>query len=706
MLCVHDYYESALLFFRLFQPHYHLFHLRKYIAMFLNLTGSKQKTLLKNKEIFLRFNQNRLNLAFQIMPKRTALVFRAIPFLLHVNHQDFPGYVDNPATPSGIKNFQLPQEALNALQVLFPQAKRTLAKTKDIMPRHHFIRSLLLMGSIGSIAETKSSDFDYWVCIHNEHFRHTWMERFLKKLRLIELWAEKEYDVEVHFFPTDVKKARKDIYGEADKESAGSSQAKILKEELYRTIILVMGKIPIWWIMPPGVGDSDYEKLRKLIKTDKNIEEDHFVDLGNLFEISYKELSGAALWQINKAMDSPFKSVLKMGLLEGHIGARKQPELLCTTMKQKVFESEGKKLSLDPYMIMFSHVLRYYQSIKNEYVLDLLRKCFYIKIGVKANPELTKKKDLGFKERAVLHYIKQWEWKLKNIEDLNSYKEWDSDKVVRLGEEVHTFMKKTFQNITKLLKEKSPGTQLITKSDRTILGRKMLAFYTEKPNKLVNLQKAFEDGLLQDDLTFHTSSGKSENMNWRLYRDELRRVNPDQQDMGHKLLMQNSDLLFIITWMVFNKICDLKTRFHLTLNPTEVGLGDIQRLVKELFDFFPSFKVSNLANEDLLAKDRKKYIFVVVNFFSDRGKWDVESVTLAYLTTWGELFYESYDNPTRGIDTLCRYIKELDIKNKEKLPEHVRVFAPKGHQYKSLLQSVNKAIEKSIGVPSLPALSK
>lgn len=658
-------------------------------------------TLIKNKGIFLKYNQFRLQRAFEFMPKRTAMVFRVLPFLLHANHPDFPGYVDNPATPSGIKLFELAPEAYNALLVLFPNSKKIIENPESIKPRHNFIRSLLLMGSIGSIAQTKSSDFDFWVCIHEEHFKPVWMERFKKKLQIIEEWAEKEHEVEIHFFPTDIKKVRSNIFGEADKESAGSSQAKLLKEEFYRTMILVMGKIPVWWITPPEVQDEEYEELKTLIPNQEGLGEDNFVNLGNLYEISYEEFFGAALWQMNKAMDSPFKSVLKMGMLEGYIRAKGKPALLCTEMKKGVL---GKNLFPDPYMMMLNHTLKYYQSTGNTKVIDLLCKCFYVKTGVKASRDMLNNDKLDFKEKMILQCVEKWHWSQDKLKDLNSYKEWDVKKVLELGAEVHNYMIKTYQRLADRLKEESSGAHLITQADLTILGRKLFSFYSIKPDKLAHLRKAFDEGLLQDDVTFHASHDKARKIFWNLYRGQLARIDIEKKDVGSKLLVVNYDLIFIIIWMVFNKICDLKTRLYLTTNPTNVVLSDIQRLIKEVSEFFPGFKISTLKNEDLLAAARKKYIFVIINFFSDRGKWDVESVALSYLTTWGEFFYENHANPVTGMDTVCRYIKELGIQDKSKLPEYVRIFAPKGHQYYSLLKTAHQIIEQLI--EAIPELNK
>jgi len=658
------------------------------------------QTLIQNKEVFTTFNKGRLKRALSVMPKKTAMVLYALPFLLHVNRKEFPGFINHPATPCGVSHFKLTTKMREALMSLFPEHKDLLNNPRDLMPKRQFIRSLLLMGSIGSIAQTKKSDFDFWVCINEATFKPAWMERFKEKLRLIEEWADRNYDVETHFFPTDIKKAQENNFGESDKESAGSSQAKLLKEEFYRTMILVVGKMPVWWIVPPGVDDQEYDRLKSLIPTSERLGKENFIDLGNLRQISYEEFFGAALWQMNKAMDSPFKSVLKMGMLEGYIGSEGAPVLLCTEIKKRVFN--GKQGLIDPYMMMFNHILDYYTRTGKNEVLELLCQCFYIKIGVKANLDMMKSRELNYKEKAVLNYIRQWGWDQVKLNDLNRYKEWNFNKVLQLGTQVHEYMVKTYQSLADRLKAESSGEQIITEKDLTILGRKLFTFYSKKANKLENLRKAFDEGLIQDDLTFHAEHDRSRKIVWNLYRGQFARVKIEKTDVSGNLLKKDRDLIHLITWMVYNKICDLETNLYLTPNPTEVVLADIQMMVKQLFDFFPDFKISTLKNEDLLSEDRRKKVYIVLNFFSESTSQQVESVAIMYLNTWGEFFYENYTDPKEGIEKISEYIQDHFEKNMSNLPDYFRIFMPKGLQSEMVLRKAHSLIGKHVGpIPRL-----
>ena len=120
-------------------------------------------------------------------------------------------------------------------------------------------------------------------------------------------------------------------------------------------------------------------------------------------------------------------------------------------------------------------------------------------------------------------------------------------------------------------------------------------------------------------------------------------------------------------------------------------------LIKELYEFFPDLKISTLKNEDLLSRDKKKKIYIILNFFSDRSKWDVESIALCYLTSWGEMFYESFPTCKEGIDKVCEYIKEHYEKNVSNFPKHFRIFIPKGLQSEAISKQIHMLIGKKVG---------
>ena len=66
-----------------------------------------------------------------------------------------------------------------------------------------------------------------------------------------------------------------------DEESSGSAQAHVLKEEFYRTCMIIQGKIPLWWVSYDSKGKVTYDEVLAFLNNYNSLDES-FIDLGNL----------------------------------------------------------------------------------------------------------------------------------------------------------------------------------------------------------------------------------------------------------------------------------------------------------------------------------------------------------------------------------------------------------------------------------------
>jgi len=85
-----------------------------------------------------------------------------------------------------------------------------------------------------------------------------------------------------------------------------------LKEEFYRTGIVLAGKTPFWWLVPPGPAPRftrAFGAIRRAL-----FPSNQYVDLGGSRGSPWRAL-GAAIWQIVKGWNPP-QVLAQMGLLE------------------------------------------------------------------------------------------------------------------------------------------------------------------------------------------------------------------------------------------------------------------------------------------------------------------------------------------------------------------------------------------------------
>ncbi len=653
-----------------------------------------EQEMIRNKRAFYLFNKKRLERALEMLPKMTGLVFQIIPFLIHTNHKGFPGYVDDPDTPCGINYFEWSNNLQRITKKFFPEKKILYKGAIKLFPNIPCIESLLLMGSVGTVAQTERSDFDYWVCINEKKFSDKKKKLLNEKLRLIENWGSSEYEMEIHFFIADINMVRRDDFGESDRESAGSAQKKLLKEEFYRTLILIAGKIPLWWITPIDISDEEYSECINILKKSVELEYDNFIDLGNIRDLSPNEFLGATLWHRIKAMDSPYKSTLKMALIEKFMDQDVKSEPLCSLFKKRMIKSPDNSQSIDPYTIMFDTILDYYQKRGDMEVLDLLRKSFYIKTDIKVNRSDRFRKDLTYKEKIMVDYVEKWGWDQEVLEDLNSFKEWDFDKIISFEKNIHNYMVQVYKNLADKLKKESDGENLIKDTDFQMLGRKLSSFYAKKPNKVESLKKAFWERLPQESLTFFFSVDNGKRANWHLYRGNCSKdfilASKDQH------LKSATNILELLIWTVHNRLCDENTTFYLIPNTTPITLTDIEILIKDLMDFFPALSTVDLKTSDLLVLPRIVKLYLVINFSAKRWLNQIKEITIFHTTTWGELFCETYKH-MKGIKKAIKYISKNPPEGINDISNYYRIFIPKGDFSKDIFLNINNLIMEKLG---------
>ncbi len=594
------------------------------------------------EKLFAAYNRHRQQMAYQAAPKNAPIALGFVPMLLHYNHASLPCHIEAPGGAGGIEAFELTDDMRQAASVMLPDWRGVEKDLNFWKPQKPLVESLLLMGSTGTAAQSASSDYDYWAVVDRKKLNPHEEEWLQRKLGAMEHWAMERHQMEIHFFITDINQVRANDFGSVDKESAGSSQARLLKEEFYRTCIYAAGKYPAWWLIPPGASESEGEALLKSLHGSFEVDLRRYINLGMVTGIGSGELFGAALWQINKAMSSPFKSVLKIALLETLIDPEGDKTLLCDELKRNVLNNETGE-GLDPYLVMMNRILDFYGRKKRFEVVDLLRKCFYNKVKVKVTPALRKKPNLTYKEEAMLHYVDKWGWDDARAGLMNGYEEWNFEMMAKLGTELHAFLIDTYRRVTDELKGREEVKSRITQEDLTVLGRKIFSFYKRKPGKIDPVKKASDDALRQESLTFMAEVKMGRKPVWAVCRgnvstDVARRVNVE-----HTVIRKSASLAELVCWLTVNQVIDAGTFVHLIPNPLPVHLKTIQDLVKAVAEFMPPRAIASLPNEALLKAERVTELMAIANLVAQPWAKEMEELVVLYRNSHGENFCEVLD---------------------------------------------------------------
>jgi adenylate cyclase class 1 len=551
------------------------------------------------------------------------------------------------------------------------------------------------MGSIGSVAQSKNSDFDYWVVIEESKLSKEGLNALRKKLASIEKWAD-EKKVEVHFFLTDTEKTKNNYFGESDKESAGSSQALILKEEFYRTAILVSGKDPLWWILPAGLTDIEYEEHAERMYKEGEIKSTDVVDLGNIETISTGELFGALLWQFNKAISSPYKSALKMALLRNYIGSNSKNRLLCDVIKNAIHANPNKSDQADPYLLMFDSIRRHYVKAGRKDAAFCLEKCFFMKSLENPINSTADETAGSYKNRTLKACVKHWKWEKHTLSDVNNFRKWGHGKMGQLASEVHKFMLDTYIELKDDIDKQPNVKSLITNKDLTILGRKLFTIYDKKDkDKIEFVKRVMNENMELEAITFYPKYKMGRPAMWEIYGSDIVNMVAKRQSIDHFLIKKGTGIASLILWLVQNKIFYKGTLlYYISDKNVPVALKDLHELIQKTLALLPPVYVGDLDNQELIKSAYVKRIVVAVNFTTPRWNTEPEFIHILYTTSWGESFCHALpakDGLLKLLDVLARTKPNFSTSNKIMF----EIIAPKSENETKLVKKTRDYVLKN-----------
>ncbi len=684
------------------------------------MNDSKTKisnTLFNNRQLFLRYNQSKINRILETLSATDRLVFTLIPRLLHINQEGLPGYIQDDV-PCGIHNFKIHQEYQIAAERLFPNVIMRGGENHS-----SFIDTLLLMGSTGSMAQSQKSDLDFTLLVDKHSVSPERLVLFDKKLGLIEEWTWNTFNLEIHFFNNDILDVKNDIFGESDSESTGSAQAKLLKEEMYRTAVITGGKIPFWWIVPLNTDDLMYRNLHHLVKTNQTLlNPDDFLDIGNVDDISKDEFFGGSIWALIKSFKAPFKTLIKMGLLEEYMFNNTKSNLLCHDIKKKIFSGVPYE-KIDAYKILFERVEKYFLATKTEHEVDALRIAFYLKTGSKVNNYELVHGSTDLNKKMLIELINGWNWSPEKMEELNTYLNWQMMKKVALGNRTNQILMNSYKKISGANSKLGSGKSLITERDTHLLGRKLFSFYRKALNKVENLFALVDGETGEKELTFFLhQTNPADKGTWYLIRGKilalLELIPPEN------IIKKASTLQFLVAFTCFNNLYNDDTSLLLRTEQQSIKDQDLRALLSDLSSFLAQVNIADISNEDLLANASIKQAFVIVDFgnpipkeitikninecktqkeysnYITKRLERIRSVVTIYLTSWGELFCKTYS----GINCMERSLKNLLLQTSSLVldnPDYLKIFVPGSRRDSANLFWLNTYILKILksGIP-------
>ena len=622
------------------------------------------------KRRFIALNKDRVDRINKSLRWRQRHFLKLLPLLFHINDESLPGYVSED-TPVGISNYKPLKASIDAAKKInkkFRHSSRALSR--------YSIHSIFLTGSSGTIAQTDASDFDIWLC-HKPDMTEDDLKLLEAKSKAISNWCA-SLELEVHFFLMDEHRFRSKSLDSLDSEHSGTAQHHLLLEEFYRTGVYLAGRYPLWWLVPPE-HDHDYDNHVAYLIKQKKINEFEVINFGGLNNIPAGEFFGASLWQIYKGIDSPYKSVLKILLMESYANEYPNIDLLCSRLKKSIYNNVSDLAEIDPYLMMCHKVEEYLTSRDESQRLELARRCFYFKVDL----HLSKNKHTNdLRSEMLIHLVSQWGWDDAHLLMLDSRRTWKINRVIEERKKLVDELTRSYKLLSSFANQYSDSAD-INQRDMTILGRKLYAAFERKSGKVDIVNPGISPNLFEDQLSFVETDDK-----WLLFRGNVALT---ERSRNTPLKLSHS-IIELFCWCHFNHLISQNTIINLNTTNNSINLREVKQILSSLDSQFPHggilkndinlfSKASHTVRTILFInvginpmsihnREDRQLVSSRTNAFSYSGLLDnlVLSIDQVSINTWQEIYSHNYLGINEVMECLCKNIQMSSVSNNNILP--------------------------------------
>ncbi len=614
---------------------------------------------------FYGINRERLQRLRETLRPKQRQFLDLLPLLFHTNHPLLPGFVSK-RTPFGISDYSPAKRGIEAAR----QLTRSFHYQKRALPTYR-IHALYLMGSSGTIAYSENSDFDVWVC-HQPGLTREQRNDLRRKTERISAWA-RAIELEVHFFVMDAERFRAGGEEALSAESSGKIQHQLLLDEFYRTGLLLAGRHPIWWLVPPEA-EGHYDDYVRELKRRRFVRAGEDIDLGGLAEVPAGEFLGASLWQLYKAIDSPYKSLLKILLMEVYASEYPRVDLLSLRFKRAVYAGETDLDRLDPYVMLEAKVEEYLSAGGEHERLGLARRCFYFKVGERlSEPEPPARTS---RRREVMRALtREWGWKSVDLHVLDARATWKIHRVLEERRILVDQLTRSYRMLSDFAREHR-HTASIDPLDLHTLGRKLYASFERKAGKVEIINPGISRNLAEKHLGIVQKESEGDRQKWLLFRDDV-----GEEDAQREAPLKRAyGLVELLAWCYFNRLMDHGTVIGLRTRECGVSYGELHGILDCLQRSFPDARLGDARIEELARPPKVLQALLFINLGLDPmarltrygmhltsnrtdalcygGRWEnlALSFDLVVLTSWQEVLTFRYTGPDALLDCLCDYL--------------------------------------------------
>lgn len=562
-----------------------------------------------------RLNKVRIARALALLSPQQQHLFRLIPFLIHQNSVQYPGY-HNPDTPCGVVDYIAGDLEARACEMFdFPLV------TSE--PQAVAFEGVYAMGSTASFGQNAKSDVDVWL-VHHAQMCDEDLALIRTKLDSLTTWFA-QYQFEVNFYLIHPQQfcggrtLRTGCQSSMAHEHSGSTQHWLLLEEFYRSQIRLAGKMVAWW--PEA-------KLNPAL-----------LFLGDVHELPASEYFGASLWQLYKGLEKPHKALIKVLLLEAYASDYPHAHLLCDRLWQKTLAGDFST-SNDAYYSIYEIIETYLLKMNDTRRLEIARRCFYLKCGVRLScPQ--EANDWRYPKMQQL--VQDWQWPDSLIGTLDDCEHWHSGQLNWFNEQLNQLLLASYQTLLRFASthELNEGLRI---EELGMLTRKLHTYFSQDEDQIAKLNLLWSRSVEELALTMVSSSRERQ---YYLYRQ-----GPQPHNLlGESAICKGKTPSVLMIWACLNGVSTANTQWY-ELGQSKIKSKRLTEASKQLSTFIGhDWRVSK---RDLCQPWHFRKLIFVLNLDCDpSAEWQGQEMMVDVMNANVFSLGRKKENMLGALDAIC-----------------------------------------------------
>jgi len=628
------------------------------------MTTESSLHVIDARDLYLKWNKQQLDSLATKLSDELFSVINLIPFLLHVNSRFLPGYMGMDV-PSGIYSYLPAQETLKSAKLLNKKFQyQDEGRIKNSAIDSVYFQKTIIDGSMKC-----------WV-FKTSNLTKDQADQLRGKFDKIVSWVSSQ-GLDLYFEFLSVQDFR-----ESTKYSDNENKS-IFLDFYYSEAILLAGKYPVWWLVPPNK-NNEYPAFVEHIKQARFVDSEEYIDLGSTNDFHKSGMLRYSVEQIKRLKKSAETCLVKLIIASRRCAAWPTIDGVSIRLKDRVYRSKDTSsiyIVSDMMKEAFVHDSKAKKKYNPNKIISGLKR-----VSGSLNSDVLD----TFLGDDYYH-----EGFVSEIDNVVSY--------LNLFKLISAVIKDKFSEIVEVCTLKKSDADYNSALDTTVIN--MLAFLSDNPSRVpIYNNKDSEDIVLDRIQLKHEVSNESDK--WSLVLLET--------EGNEKTIEGFNSLLALLAWCWLNRLVNRLTQVSINCPIQQVKQTEARYMLDVLMQSVNPQLISDIPAEAFDHSIRPLQSLLFLNFIDDKAEKispllirkqlhddsSMSSTSQVYceqlaVNSWGDAYTRQYIGSMGVLKCLCDWTHDSPLDGMSP-PKNLEAFGHGTGDSTHIAQHVNKIYSEMV----------